>query len=442
MIRKSCFSQAVRGISKIHKSQLLQNEDALEKSNYQKSKYDVKAYVWGLAETGALGTQKSLYKHKKINCRFVQHPTRLQFAENQKILNVACGYGFSVFVVNETNGISLFGTGINTDSQLGFHKHVGDKNKPIEILIYPAPIVLPKQCENDKLQAIVAAAGRAHTVVLMDNGTVFTLGNNSYGQCGRKVIEEEKYAGSSLIHKVDAEVLQNKKVVDVTCGQDHTMLITDCGTVFSCGWGADGQTGLNHYKNQDVLKCVEGEIKNEKIIKISCAADCVLALNKNGDVFGWGNSEYGQLSQEQQINVPLNLKFLKGLGKIVDVSSGGSFCAVLNENGDVFVWGFGLLGLGPQEGYSKEPKQIPPMLFGRNSFNEGNRVVSIKCGINHLGAINTDHDLFMWGRNKFGCLGLGHQKDQYFPYKSQVGAKVENFFCGVDHNIALCRPFI
>lgn len=290
----------------------------------------MKAYVWGLAETGALGTQKSLYKHKKINCRFVQHPTRLQFAENQKILNVACGYGFSVFVVNETNGISLFGTGINTDSQLGFHKHVGDKNKPIEILIYPAPIVLPKQCENDKLQAIVAAAGRAHTVVLMDNGTVFTLGNNSYGQCGRKVIEEEKYAGSSLIHKVDAEVLQNKKVVDVTCGQDHTMLITDCGTVFSCGWGADGQTGLNHYKNQDVLKCVEGDIKNEKIIKISCAADCVLALNKNGDVFGWGNSEYGQLSQEQQINVPLNLKFLKGLGKIVDVSSGGSFCAVLN----------------------------------------------------------------------------------------------------------------
>ena len=48
----------------------------------------------------------------------------------------------------------------------------------------------------------------------------------------------------------------------------------------------------------------------------------------------------------------------------------------------------------------------------------------------------------MWGRNKFGCLGLGHQKDQYFPYKSLVGAKVENFFCGVDHNIALCRPFI
>lgn len=112
------------------------------------------------------------------------------------------------------------------------------------------------------------------------------------------------------------------------------------------------------------------------------------------------------------------------------------------ENGDVFVWGFGLLGLGPQEGYSKEPKQIPPTLFGRNSFNKDNRVISIKCGINHLGAVNTDNDLFMWGRNKFGCLGLGHQKDQYFPYKSLVGAKVENFFCGVDHNIALCRPFI
>lgn len=39
MIRKSCFSQAVRGISKIHKSQLLQNEDALESKNNSKQIY-------------------------------------------------------------------------------------------------------------------------------------------------------------------------------------------------------------------------------------------------------------------------------------------------------------------------------------------------------------------------------------------------------------------
>ena len=29
----------------------------------------------------------------------------------------------------------------------------------------------------------------------------------------------------------------------IACGMDHTLLLSDEGEVFSCGWGADGQTG-------------------------------------------------------------------------------------------------------------------------------------------------------------------------------------------------------
>ena len=39
------------------------------------------------------------------------------------------------------------------------------------------------------------------------------------------------------------------------------MLLTDEGKVFSTGWGADGQTGLGHYNNQDSFALVEGDIK-------------------------------------------------------------------------------------------------------------------------------------------------------------------------------------
>ena len=31
--------------------------------------------------------------------------------------------------------------------------------------------------------------------------------------------------------------------LQVVCGQDHTMFLTDDGEVYSCGLGADGQTG-------------------------------------------------------------------------------------------------------------------------------------------------------------------------------------------------------
>lgn len=32
-------------------------------------------------------------------------------------------------------------------------------------------------------------------------------------------------------------------VWQVVCGQDHSLFLTDKGEVYSCGWGADGQTG-------------------------------------------------------------------------------------------------------------------------------------------------------------------------------------------------------
>jgi RCC1-like G exchanging factor-like protein len=407
---------------------------------------NLKVYVWGLAETGALGIQRSLKKHKQMNCLFVQHPSRLSFGEKYEVLDVSAGYGFSIFVVKSVDdNISLFGTGINTDSQIGYHKHRGVTNKPIEIMIYPAPIVLPKISDDEKLQAVKAATGRAHTVVLTDNGALFTLGNNAYGQCARPVIDDEEYFGSELIHRVDQTMFNNSPISDIVCGQDHTIFLTKAGEVYTCGWGADGQTGLGHYNNQHQPELVQGDIKGEKIVKLSSVGDCVLALNEKGEVFGWGNSEYGQISQVegiQQINVPSNLKYFDGIGKITDIAAGGSFCAVLNEAGDVFVWGFGLLGFGPNVDYCKLPKLIPPTLFGRNSFNPANRVVSINCGLNHLAAVNSDNDLFTWGKNKFGCLGLGHDKDQFFPYKALVGAKVEKVTCGVDHTIAVCKSFV
>lgn len=112
------------------------------------------------------------------------------------------------------------------------------------------------------------------------------------------------------------------------------------------------------------------------------------------------------------------------------------------ENGDVFTWGYGILGLGPKVEYLEKPTRIPATLFGRNEMSPESRVTSIACGINHMAAINSDNDVYMWGRNKLGCLGLGHTDDKYFPLKTSITAKVLKVSCGVDHSLALCKAFI
>ncbi|XP_035207669.1 RCC1-like G exchanging factor-like protein isoform X2 [Stegodyphus dumicola] len=336
-------------------------------------------YMWGNAACGALGNASFVRPRiHKFPLASMNRPWRLPFADFHKVRDVSCGYGFTVFAAsNDENDFSLFGTGLNSDFQIGYQ--CGRKGNSLEALAEPVPIALPLYNLNTK--ALKVGCGRAHTVVITDKEGIFSLGNNSYGQCGVPFDATDK-SDNIKVYKVEG---LSEDVSEVVCGQDHTLFLTTSGKVYSCGWSADGQTGLGHYSNQFTPARVKGDIEGEKIVQISCAADCVLAVSDKGDVFGWGNSEYQQLNlatSQQQLNIPKHIN-LGSVGKVKQVASGGTMCAVLNDQGH----------------------------------------------------------LYMWGRNRSDCLGLGREKDQYFPYKVAVPAEVLKISCGVDHTAALCRSF-
>lgn len=48
---------------------------------------------------------------------------------------------------------------------------------------------------------------------------MFTLGNNAYGQCGRKINPQEEYKGSMVSHNI--KHLGKETIKSVCCGQDH-----------------------------------------------------------------------------------------------------------------------------------------------------------------------------------------------------------------------------
>lgn len=110
----------------------------------------------------------------------------------------------------------LYGSGINTDSQIGFHH--ARENKYLELICVPQPICIPfAQPEITQIRKL--SAGRAHLAVLTDEG-LFLLGNNAYGQCGRNIVENESYSGNSFIHHI--KDVDDEEIIDVVCGQDHT----------------------------------------------------------------------------------------------------------------------------------------------------------------------------------------------------------------------------
>lgn len=133
-----------------------------------------------------------------------------------------------------------------------------------------------------------------------------------------------------------------------------------------------------------------------------------------------------------------------------------------SDAGEVFVWGYGILGKGPVVDQSAEPTAIPLVLFGCNEFNPEGKVKSIYAGLSQFAAVTKNGDLYVWGRNRFGSLGLGHLNNQFFPIKvrtficlvqklffyifvrSQVNIPgyVKKISLGVDHCVALCQSYL
>ena len=398
-------------------------------------------YVCGLGATGSLGLTHyyrpdvaNPYELKKKETFAKSFRRVQQFSANDKIVDVACGYGFSVVAAEiEDSNHTALGFGLNTHSQLGYQ--CSRPGFPLEVVASPAKIWLPTKTPITKV-----SCGRSHSLFLSRSGQVFALGNNSFGQCGRPIQEKEEYFASKKVNQL-VDLPTNIKQIE--CGQDHSLFLTDTGELYSCGWGADGQTGLGHFENQFKPSKVRGDIEGVEIVKVSTRADTVLALDKSGNVFGWGNSEYAQFrvlanNESEQFNSPRNLNLPSEIGRIVDIAAGGTMCAILNNKGQVFVWGFGILGKGPNVDQSSKPTLLPETLFGMNVYSPDVKVEKIYAGLSQFAAINSRGDLYAWGRNRGNLLGVRHESDQFFPMRIDTNmASVKKISIGVDHSCAI-----
>ncbi|KAA0186758.1 hypothetical protein HAZT_HAZT009775 [Hyalella azteca] len=237
-------------------------------------KLGTRVYIWGVAAHGALGRASFVNpilskRQTPIDCRL--HPHRLEFGEKHKVLDVSCGYGFTVFAVKPKGQPSIFGTGLNGEGQLGIQRT--KKGKDITIVPEPVPIELGLQ-QGDAV--IKVSCGRAHTLALAKSGAVYGVGCNSFGQCGRPVVPDEDVSWRrSAIQGLPPDVVQ------VQAGQDTSFMVTSGGEVWSCGWGADGQHGRGHYGSETNVGLVKGELQDLKVVKVASRADCALALTGN-----------------------------------------------------------------------------------------------------------------------------------------------------------------
>ncbi|KRY58257.1 Williams-Beuren syndrome chromosomal region 16 -like protein, partial [Trichinella britovi] len=398
-------------------------------------------YGWGHASMGELGIKEFLLpKNHLHSLTHTVKPFLVPFGSKNNVIGIACGVGFSLFICRErgTKLTAAYGTGLNTYSQLSSQPH-SPNNHTMRCVVEPKVLPLPLSYP-EKTKVTHVSCGRAHSLVATDKEGVFSLGSNEHGQCGRPVILNEDYQRSGMVHHIRDLPTDVKQMV---CGFDYSLVLDSEGHVYAFGFGYGGQLGNGTAKSNWKPGIIEGDIKDERIVQISSAGDCVLALSDKGDVFGWGNSEFRQLgtsSKQTQVNLPRHLD-LK-IGRVKEIACSGSSCAALTADTKLFVWGYGPLGLGPKTRFTPQPMLLPSTLFGENAFEPEVHPVRVFGGISHFAVINSKADLYMWGRNECGFLGLGHNKEQFFPFKVSINCNVQEVSCGPFHTLALCRTWI
>uniref|UniRef100_A0A8C1TXY4 HECT and RLD domain containing E3 ubiquitin protein ligase 4 n=1 Tax=Cyprinus carpio TaxID=7962 RepID=A0A8C1TXY4_CYPCA len=249
-------------------------------------------------------------------------------------------------------------------------------------------------------------------------------GNASYGQLGLGGIDEE-----IVLEPRKCEFFEGKRVRDVGCGRRHSVFLLEDGTVYTCGCNDLGQLG--HDKARKKPEQVVS-LDAQNIVAVSCGEAHTLALNDKGQVFAWGLGSDGQLGLsniEDCIRVPRTVKSLSEV-HIAQVACGYWHSLALARGGQIFSWGqnkYGQLGLGMQVAGVSSPQVVQSL--------QGVPFAQISAGGSHSFGLTLSGAVFGWGSNKFGQLGLSDNDGKTNTLDIQL-----SFLCHDDFYVGMCGP--
>ena len=261
-------------------------------------------------------------------------------------------------------------------------------------------------------------------IVVDHDDDVYAIGSNSCCCLGFG------YQTSTLSpRKVEALCKKDIKTFAYGSGP-HVVCITGSGDLYS--WGHNGYSQLgNGTTSQGVSPTVVTALCNKKISQIACGSHHSLARTDEGEVFSWGYNSCGQIGSGTTNNQVTPRKVggvLNGL-KIVDIACGQTSSMALSSQGDIYAWGYngnGQLGIGNT---TNQPTPRISLLTGQVV------IVKIVCGYAHALALTDAGEIYVWGANSYGQLGTSTKCNTLTPVKiaEEFGRFVDIAACHYNH---------
>jgi alpha-tubulin suppressor-like RCC1 family protein len=293
-------------------------------------------------------------------------------------------------------------------------------------------------CGDDGKIAVVAE--NSYSFTIDSNGEVYAAGENIEGQlglgntginsnCNIHAVWNDYYYLFFPYCKTFTKVssLEGKNITSIAAGESHSLALDSNGNVYGAGNNDDGQLGFKDTADYYVLdhrKFTEiPSLNGKKITAIAAGDSFSLALGSDGKVYATGYDNFAEVSS------------LKGKN-ITTIVAGRSHSFAIDSDGKVYASGansYGQLGFGD--------------MWQRNGFTEvtslnGKNIIAISAGEHHSIAVDSDGKVYTAGDNDYGQLGLGddgYRTNRYAftEVPSLNGKNITAVVAGTYHSFAI-----
>jgi len=293
-------------------------------------------------------------------------------------------------LIDQYIGDTLWTWGNNTYGQLGVNDTT-NRNTPVTTLL-----------GGTNWKSV--ASGIRHTVALKTDGSLWTWGDNDFGQLGVNTTTRRTTPVTTLLGGTNWK--------SVASGTFYTVAIKTDGTLWTWGRNSLGELGVNNTTDRSTPVTTLLGGNNWK--SVDCGDQHTAAIKTDGTLWTWGDNSFGQLGVNNSINRSTPVTTLLGGNNWKSVSGGNFHTTSIKTDGTLWTWGDNSNG---QLGVNDTTRRSTPVttLLGGTNWK------SVASGSNHTTALKTDGTLWSWGLNNFGQLGVNDTTNRNTPVTTLLG---------------------
>ncbi len=219
-------------------------------------------------------------------------------------------------------------------------------------------------------------------------------------------------------------VYANSTTTSMGIGYNHTGIVTEDGQLVMQGRNEYGEFGVGATTPDSLNEFIES-IKG--VVAVACGYSYSTAVVKtDGTLWVCGRNNYGQLGNG---TLEDSSRFIQMDTNVVKVGAGDGYFIYLKKDGSL--WGVGYSG-------GRVLLNISESIYGTKPIKIMTGIKDFSTYSRNTAVINAKNELYMFGDNTNGQLGIGNTKDCYdltLPVK--VLDNVRSVSCGTDYVLAV-----